>query len=198
MRNIFFRIKNTIQTKKSLFVFLILLALTFVVLGVVASINFSSETLTIDLSNISYVKFLKNESGFASLIIKLSFGLILFITIILCCGYKPFLFPISLMFYCYLVYSQTVVFVSMILIYGFFNCIIFVFLLLIYIIVIVSIFILYVLEISNFCGCVNYFKSIINKNNSNILIYILLIILINIIFCLILIILKSFVLLLIY
>ena len=101
MRNFFYRIQNAVRIKKGLFVFLILLSIILIVLGVVASINFSGGVLVVDLSNIAYVQFLKEECSFFSLILKLSLSLLIFLLIIVLCGYKPYLFPLALLFYGY-------------------------------------------------------------------------------------------------
>lgn len=198
MVKIFNKISSTFRQKKSLFIFLVVFSLVMIVLGVVASINFSGGVLVVDLSNISYIQFLKDECGFASLIFKLFLSLFIFLCVIWGCGKKSFLFPIGILFYGYLVYSQTVIFVSMILIYGFFNCVIFALILFAYIMLIFFLFMLFIMEVSCCCNSTNYFKITINWNNSNILFSLIFILLITILFCIILTILKSFVLLLIY
>ena len=198
MNNFMHKIKNSLNAKRGLFVFLILFSIVLIVLGVIAAINFSGGVLVVDLGNISYIQFLKDECSFVSLLFKLMLSLLIFFSVICVCGSKPYLFPLGLLFYGYLVYSQTVIFMSLILIYGFFNCAIFALLLLIYVFLISFVFILLVIEISCCCNTTNYFKTVINWNNSNFLLYLILIILISLVFCLILSILKSFVLLLVY
>lgn len=198
MVNIFNKIQNCLRQKRGFLIFLILLTIVLIVLGVIASINFSGGVLVVDLSNISYIQFLKEECSFVSLIFKLLLSLLIFMLVIALSGIKPFLLPLGLVFYGYLVYSQTVIFVSMILIYGFFNCVIFALLLLLYVLAICFVFVLFVLEISCHCNTNNYFKTIFNWNNSNVLLYLIFIVLLTLIFCILLTILKSFVLLLIY
>ena len=198
MGNIFEKTKNAMRQKRLLFIFLLILTVVLIILGVIASVNFSGGVLVVDLSNISYIQFLKEECSFVSLIFKLLLSLFIFLLVICLCGIKPYLLPLGILFYGYLIYSQTVIFMSMILIYGFFNCVIFALLLLIYIVVISFVFILFVLEISCFCNSNNYFKSIFNWRNSNVLLYLISVVLLTLIFCIVLNILKSFVLLLVY
>ena len=143
MRNILNSISNSIKQKKGLLICLILFSIFLIVLGVIASINFSGGVLVVDLSNIAYIQFLKDDCSFFSLMLKLFLSLFIFMLIICLCGIKPYLFPLGIMFYGYLVYSQTVIFISMILVYGFFNCVIFALMLLVYIFVIFAIFILF-------------------------------------------------------
>lgn len=198
MNNFLIKIKCLLRQKKGLFIFLILFSIVLVILGVVAAINFSGGVLVVDLSNISYIQFLKDECSFFSLMFKLLLSLVIFMIVIFLCGIKTYFFPLGLLFYGYLVYSQTVIFISMILIYGFFNCVIFALLLLIYIIIVCCVFVLFVSEISCYCNSTNYFKTVFNWRSSNVLLYLILTILITLIFCVILTILKSFVLLLVY
>lgn len=198
MRELISRIQMSIAQKKGLFIFLIFFSVCLIVLGIIAAINFSGKDFVVDLSHISYIKFLKNESGFVSFMFKLFISVLIFMLIVCCCGIKPYLLPVGILFYGYLIYSQVVIFISIIMYYGIFNCIIFAFLLLIYILAISVVFTLLVVEISCHCNSNNYFKTIINWQNSSCLIYFICLLLITFLFCLILTILKSFVLLLMY
>jgi len=198
MRIFINRIKETIFQKKGVLILLVLLSVVAIVLGVIASVNFSGSALGIDLGNIAYVKFLKNDCSFFSMFFRTALSLMIFVLLICVCGIKPFLFPFSVLFYCYLVYSQTVIFMSIILIYGFFNCVIVSLLLLLYILFLIFVFVLLVAEILNKCGCNNYFKTIFNWGGCNLLLYLLMIVALTFLFALILNILKSFVILLVY
>ena len=187
-----------IRQKRVMFVLLLVFTTILVVLGIIASINFSGGVLVVDLSNISYVQFLKDECSFVSLIFKLLLSLFIFLLMICLFGMKTYLLPLCFLFYGYLIYSQTVILMSMILVYGFFNCVIFVLLLLIYVIIISFIFMLIILEISCHGNTNNYLKTLCNWTNSNLWLYLILMVVTTIIFCLVLTILKSFVLLLVY
>ena len=198
MNNIFFSIKENIKIKKGYFALLLILAILSIVLGVFAAINISNGILTLDLENISYIQYLKAEIGFASLIFKLLFSLFLFFVIIYFCNLKTFLLPISILFYMYFIYSQFVVLISLILVYGFFNCIILAILLFLYIILCCFLFLLLCLDLSKHCNCHNYFQLTFNNKSSNVLFYLLSLICLTLIFCIVLTILKSFVILLVY
>lgn len=189
---------DTIKLKKGYFTFLIILTILAISLGVFAGINISGGILVVDLTNIAYIQFLTGDTGFAPMIFKLLFSLFVFFFLIHLCNIKPFLVPLSIIFFMYLVYSQTVVFISVILLYGFFNCIILALLLLIYIMLIIFIFILLCLELNKFCNCNGYFRQTFNFHQSNVLTLSIFLIILTLIFCIILAILKSFVILLVY
>lgn len=198
MNNLLNRIQSAVRLKKGLLIFVLILTLAMIVLGVIAAINFSGGVLVVDLSHISYIQFLKDDCSFISLMFKLLLSLLIFLIIIALCGSKNYLFPLGVLFYCYLVYSQTVIFVSLIMVYGFFNCVIFALFLLIYILLVCSVFVLLTIEISCCGNNSGYFKTLCNWHQSLFIFYLITIILLTFIFCLILTILKSFVLLLVY
>lgn len=189
---------DTLRLKKGYFFFLIILTILSITLGVFAGINISGGILVVDLTNIAYIQFLTGETSFVPMIFKLIFSLFVFFFLIHLCNFKPFLVPLAIIFFAYLVYSQTVVFISIIMLYGFFNCIILSLWLLIYIIITIFIFILLCLELNKFCNCNNYFSQTFNFYNSNVLMLSIILIICTIIFCSILAILKSFVILLVY
>ena len=191
-------IKETLLLKKNYFIFLLIFTILAICLGVFASINISGGILVVDLSNIAYIQFLKDECGFVSMIFKLLFSLLIFFLIIYLCNIKPFLLPISILFYIYLVYSQTVVLISIIIIYGFFNCVILCLLLIFYILIVCFVFMLLCLETNKHCNCHNYFGLTLNFNTSNVLALSILLIVITLLFCVVIAILKSFVILLVY
>lgn len=198
MNKIFGGIFDCLKRKRGYCLILILLSVVAIVLGVVAAVNFGGGIFTIDLSNIAYMRFLKGDSGFASMIFGLLLSLLVFFVVILICHWKPFLVPLGLVFYLYLVYSQAVIFMGIILIYGILNCIILAVLLLVYSVMIWAIFLLILCELLSHVNTVNYFKSCFSTNESKLLIYLIFLIVATLIFSLILTILKNYVILLIF
>lgn len=198
MNNIFSNLFWNLKAKKRLFLLLVLISFVMIVLAVIASINFTDGVFTIDLNNISYIKFLKGECGFVSLFFGMCLSLLIFFLLIWVCGCKPFLFPLSILWFAYFVYSQAVIFVSIIMIYGFFNCVILSLILLIYLLLVIFAFMLILLEIKIQCECGNYFSNCLKLNVCNVLFLLIAMFVVTFAICLIISILKSFVLLLIY
>lgn len=198
MNNVINNIFYVFRQKKKLFIFILILSIIACVLAIIAGVNFSEGVFSVDLNNICYIQYLKGDCGWFGLIFKLILSLLIFIILIVVFASKPVLFPISLIFYLYLIYSQIVVIVSLIVVYGIFNCVILILLLILYNIVLISIFIFLILDINYCCNCGNYFNNIFNYRNSNLLIYLMLILILCLIFSIILIVLKSFVLLLVF
>ena len=197
MRYFFGGIFDCVKRKKGYFCFLIFLSVVAIVLGVIAAINFGS-VLTIDLSHISYIKFLSGNCGFASMLFGLLLSLMVFFCVILLCHWKKFLLPFAVVFYLYLVYSQAVVFMSIILIYGIFNCIILAVLLLAYSIIVWAIFLFLMCEFLCLNKTYSYFKTCFSLKESKVLIYLIFLCLLVVLFSLILTILKNYVILLIF
>ena len=197
MGNVFNSIFYSIKAKKVLFTFLIILSLIAAVLATVSAVNLSGSVLPLDLSNIAFIKFLKGETGFAFLLTGTLVNLLLFYGIIFLFCSKKFLFPLAIVFYLYFVYSQVMIFVSIFLIYGFFNTLVLLLFLLVYYLTTFLILSLIVIYLSNICGA-GYFKCCINKNESNLIFLTILLLAVSLIFCVIITILKSFVILLIY
>jgi len=198
MKSFFNIICFNFKEKKGVFIFLFSLTLITIVLAVFAGINFSDDLFTIDLSNICYIQFLKGECGWFSLIFRFVVSLSIFAILFILFSCKKFLLPISYLFYLYLVYSQVVVIVSLIVIYGILNCLILVLLLILFNIILFTLFLC--LQINLVCNCnsCNYFQNCFNLKNGVVSIYLLFILVLVLIFSLILIILKSFVLLLVF
>ncbi len=197
--NLFFNsILNQIRVRKGLFIVLIISTIVVIVLGVISAINLDGGVLPIDLSNIAFIKYLKGDCGVFFLIFGTILNLLLFYSLILlfCC--KRFLIPFAIIFYLYFVYSQIVIFTSLILLYGFFNTLILILLLLIYILLEIVLLMLFLLFLLNYTDSFGYFKNCFSSNNSNLIILTLALIVISILFCVVLIVLKSFVILLIY
>lgn len=197
--NIFLgRMFEGVKRKKGFLFFLILLSVTAIILGVIASVKFSGGVLVVDLSNIACVEFLKCECSFFSMFFKTILSLIVFMVLICLCGYKAFLMPLAILFYFYLIYSQTVVFISIILIYGFFNCVVFSLLHLIYILSVWFIFVMFIVEIYSMLGASKYFSCVFNFKNCNALLYVCCMVVLTLIFSIVLNILQSSILLLVY
>lgn len=198
MRDLITNLLSPIKAKKIYFIFLILLTIVAVILGVFASLSFTSGFLTIDLGNIAYIKFLKGDTGMVSMIFSTLLSLLLFYCIVWVCHAKSICAPLSIIFYLYLVYSQTIVLVSLVMIYGFFNCIILAMLLLLYILACWFVFILSICHLSCICNEPDYFKCSLNLKQTKFLICLLLLIISTLIFAFIITILKNFIILLVY
>ena len=198
MSKFFYGLLECFKRKKGYFIFLILLSLFAIVLGVVAAINFGGGVFAVDLSNIAYIRFLKGESGFMSMFFGLFLSLFMFFIACLICHWKTWLAPLGIVFYLYLVYSQTIIFISIILIYGFFNCIILSLLLLVYTILIWCLFLICICEISCFSNAYDYFKNVCSPTKCNAIWLLLIMTVLTFIFGSIMLILKNYVVLLIF
>lgn len=198
MNKIFGGLIDCVKRKKGYFIILLLLSLVAIVLGVIAAMNFGGGVFTIDLSNISYMRFLKGECSFVSMMFGLVFSLGVFFGIILICHSKTFLVPLGIVFYLYLVYSQAVIFMSIILIYGILNCIILAVLLLVYSLLVWCLFLVLLCEISYLTNGFEYFKSCFSFKESKVLLLFILIVVLTLLFSLVLTILKNYVILLIF
>ena len=197
MNRIFGGMFDCVKRKKGYFVLLIILSVLAIVLGVIAAVNFD-DTLTIDLAHIAYIKFLAGNCGFASMIFGLLLSLVVFFLVIIICHFKTFLMPLGIVFYLYLVYSQAVIFMSIIIIYGIFNCIILAVLLLVYSLLVWAIFLLIMCETLCLTNSSGYFKSCCSPKESKTIIYLICLIVLTLIFSLVLTILKNYVILLIF
>ena len=196
--NIFFRdLFDCLKQRKSYFIILLFLSLTSIILGVVAAINFSGGLFVVDLSNIAYIRYLKG-GGFMSMIFGLMLSLMVFVFVVIICNKKSFLAPLGLIFYLYLVYSQAVIITSIILIYGILNCLILAIILLIYTCIIWALFILILCEISCLDKKDNYFRCCFSFHKSKVALFLLLMLITTLIYAFILLILKSYVILLIF
>ena len=198
MNHFFFSLINQIRIRKGLFTILIISTIVIIILGVISAINFDGGILPIDLSNIAFIKYLKRDCGVFFLIFGTILNLIIFYSLILIFCSKRFLIPFAIIFYLYFVYSQIVIFTSIILLYGFFNTLILLLLLLIYIILEILLLMTFLLFLLNFTDNYGYFRNCFTFNNSNILLLTISLIIICILFCVVLIVLKSFVILLIF
>ncbi len=198
MRLFFNGLFDCLKRKRGYCIFLVFLSLIAIVLGVIAAINFGSDVFSVDLSNIAYMRFLKDDASFVSMIFGLLLSLLIFFAVIIICHWKSFLLPLGVIFYLYLVYSQTVIFMSIILIYGILNCIILVVLLFVFSLLVWSLFLLIICEIACFVNSHSFFKSCFSFKKSKILTYLIILLIITLLFSLILTILKNYVILLIF
>lgn len=197
MNNIFSSLFYCIKIKKGYFLLLCIITILAIVLGVYAGISFTDGVFAVDLGNIAYIKFLQDESGLFSMIFGLSFSLFIFFALILVFSSKSFLLPLAVIFYTYLVYSQAVVCVSLIMIYGILNCLILLLVLIVYIAIIIILFLLAMMQMACFTNDGCYFKHCFNSKNF-ILWLLIAIVIVCVIFSFLLSILKSFVILLVY
>lgn len=197
MYNVFFNMFNCFRTKKGYFILLILTTILAIVLGVYAGVSFGGGVFAVDLGNIAYVKFLQNNTSLFGMIFSLIFSLFIFFALILLFCSKVFLVPLALMFYLYLVYSQVVVCVSLVMIYGIVNCLILLMVLMVYVCVIVFLFVLGMMHMFCYTNDSFYFKHCITFKNYVLWMFVA-VIATSVIFCFMLSILKSFVILLVY
>ena len=187
---------DCVKRKRGYCLFLITLTIGAIVLGVIAAVNMNGD-LTINLSHIAYIRFLRG-SGFMSMFFGLFLSVLVFFLLILLCNFKYLLMPLSVIFYLYLVYSQTVVFLSIILIYGILNCIILAVFLLIFSILTWLIFLLIMCELSIHCNNSPYLRTCFAPKQSKIIWYLIMITVLIFLFTVTLTILKNYVLLLIF
>lgn len=189
---------ETIKRKKPLFLSLVFLTLLTIVLAVFASVAIDDSIFGISLENVSYINFLRGDTGFFVFVITSILTVGVIYGLILICFCNPYLSVVGVIFYLYFVYSQTVVFVSIILIYGFFNALIILILTFVLLCCEFALFMLIILELANCQHCANYFKTCFDLTQSKLLIYSLILLGIIIVFCLLTTLLKSFVILLVY
>ncbi len=198
MQNFFANIFAPIKQKRGIFICLVIFTIIMLVLGVISGRHLDNGVITIDLSHVPYIKFISKSGGFVSFIFNLLISTAILYIIIVVCFIKPFLVPISLVFYFYFVYSQAVIFINILLIYGFFNALILLVFLLVYMLVLIFFFLLILLELFSLCGSTNYFKTCFNIRNSNLLHITICLCAIILIFAFMLMFLRSYIILLIY
>ncbi len=166
-------------------------------MAVVSAIKLNGSVLPIDLSNIAFIRFLRGDCGFVFLLIGSILNLLLFYFAILLCCCKKFLCPLAYLFYFYYVYSQVMIFTSIILIYGMLNALILLLLLLLFMLAVFALLILTILNLVELpSNC--YFSACFNPRESCIIWIFLVLILLTVFFCVIEGILKSFVILLVF
>jgi len=109
---------------KLLVINLILATIIMIIIAIVSGIKLNKSMFPQDFSNVAYIKFLKGKGGFVSFMFSTLFSNSIFISVIWISSIKPYLIPISFLFYLYYVYTQTVTIISVMLDFGFFNTII--------------------------------------------------------------------------
>lgn len=197
MNNLFSNLFSPFKRNKGFAIFLAIATIVVIVLGIVSAVQFDDSVLIIDLENVTYIRYLKGDSSFGGFLFGTFISVLIFFFIVVICSCKKYLLPLAVVFYLYLVYSQFVIFTCILLIYGFFNTLIFLLFLLVYFLALYVLFILLLLSLTNLCGQTNFFRSCFNRD-SNILILLILFLLLVLAFALILMFLKSYIILLIY
>lgn len=195
MQNFFYQLFEPIRIKKGFFIFLIISTILMSVLGIISAINLVDASLTLDLTHIAYIKFLKSEIKFLTLTLMLLINLSIFYFATLFCSIKPFSFPMAVLLFLYFVYSQMVVLVSIILTYGFFNSLIFIILLLIFDLIL---FFIYILALTKLCTILSSNCTFCDIFCFDVLITFFIIIVLLFVFSLILLFIRNFVILLVY
>lgn len=191
------RLGEKIRRYKGLFIFLILATIIVSIIAVYSAINFETIAITIDIGNVAFVKFLKGETSFLPLIFGMLVIFLVFIGICCVCCIKKILVPLAILVYFYFVYSQMVVLTSLIVIYGFFNTLILIFFLSCFLLIEFALFMLVLLELTSNCDSPYFLKDCFSCNSCLkwlIICWSFLIVL----FCVILALLKSFVILLVF
>lgn len=197
MEKFFSNLFESVRLKKGYFIALILLSLVVIILAVVSAIQLNGSILPIDLSNITFIRFLRGECGFLFLVTGCILNLIVFyLAIVLCCC-KNFLRPLAIVFYLYFVYCQALIFTSIILIYGLLNAFLLLVLLLIYLLGLFVLLMMIILCLFNL-SCDGYFSACFNPHECQLLPLSLAILVLTVAFCVIEFLLKSFVLLLVF
>lgn len=198
MKNFFGGMIERIKEKKGYFLLLIIALIGAIVLAVFASLSISSGSQNLDLGNIAYIRFLRGQSSLVSLMFSLAFNLVLFYFLILMFSSRRFLFPFAVLFFMYFAYCQVLVLIHIIMVFGFFNCILLAIILLLYDLILILLFMIAMLEMANHTQNGNYFKTCFSTNFSKVLFYFYMILIFACIFAIILSILKSFVILLVF
>ncbi len=196
MNRFFVGMFNCIKRKRGYCVFLCILTLGAIVLGLIGAVNMNGE-LTINLNHIAYIRFLRG-SGFMTMFFGLFLSVCVFFLLILLCNCKYWLIPFGVVFYLYLVYSQTVIFLSIILIYGILNCIILAVFLLIFSLLTWFMFLLIMCELALHCNSTPYLKTCFTPRLSKIVWYLAMLVILIFLFTITLTILKNYVLLLVF
>lgn len=189
---------DNIRRRYGYFIFLSIITIAIIVLAVFSAINFDGGVLPIDLSNVPYIRYLKDDCSFFFLIFGNLLTLTIFIGFIIFFSWKKYLLPLSLILYLYFVYSQIVIYVSLILIYGFFNTIILIILLTIFLLIEFLLLLLILISLIDCCGANNFFSLCFNRLHSPISLLLLCLLITTLLFSIILALLRTFVILLVY
>ena len=108
--------------------------------AIMAGIKFNKSSLLISFSNVTIVKFLRGSSGFGGMLFSniLTLSIFAIIIILSCC--KKYTISIGIFFYAYYVYAQTLTLIAFMLEYGIINTLVIAFCMLLC--MLVSIFLL--------------------------------------------------------
>ncbi len=191
-------LKQTVRRKKALFVILLLLTVLTIILAIFAAININNGIFDIDLSNVPYIKFLRGSGGLPVFIFNCFVTIGIIYAVIILTFAKPYTAVIGVIFYLYFVYSQIVIFVSVIMIYGFLNVLLILILILLLLVIEFFVLMLICLELASICNCSGYFKTCFDNSNCKLLLYSLILLAAIFVFCLVTMLLRSFVILLVY
>lgn len=197
MLELFNSLFDCVRRRKGYFIFLLITSIVVIVLAVFSAINFDGGVLPIDLSNIPFIRYLKDDCSFFYLIFGSILSIAIFVALIILFNSRRFLIPFAIIFYLYFVYSQIVIFVSLILIYGFFSTLILIILLTINLIIEFLILLLILTNLLDICDSHDYFKSCFSPRSCILTLFIITLIW-AIIFAIILAILRTYVILLIF
>lgn len=198
MRNLFLSLFDhafsSCKRHKAITIWLIIALLTSVVLGVVAGIQINHSSFPQDFSNVGYVKYLRDNVGFAGFIFTEIFTIVVFVAIsmLTCC--KVWCCFIGVLFFMYFCYAQTVTIVSITMEFGFFNTVILLIVLVVVSLVYFYLFLLVIVECFDCIGMPNYFSGCVCTILPLIIAF-LLVALFNAIFLMVL---KNFVFVLVY
>jgi len=112
---------DPIKKHRTFVIFMIILIGVCIFCAVLSGIKFSNNSLVINFSNVSIVKFLRNSSGFGGMLFTNIFSISIFCVIIICSCCKKYTISIGIFFYLYYVYSQVLTLIAFILEYGIIN-----------------------------------------------------------------------------
>lgn len=198
MRKLFSLCRDSIRQRKLLFIITIIIIVLVVVLAIFSAVNFDNGVLPISLSNIAYMRYLRGESGVAYFIFSTILSIAIFYIIMVVCCFKRCFVLFAFVFYFYFIFSQIVIFVSVIMLYGFFSTLILLILLLFYLFVVFTLLLLILLQLLNFSNTSFYFKNCFGRKDSYIMVLTIVLLVFLIVFCIVMMLLKSFIILLIF
>ena len=188
---------SPIKRNKGFFVVMLIATISVIVLAIFSAVNFDGGVLVLDFKNVTYIKYLKGDSGLMSFIFMTILMVAVFYALILLCCSKKFLLPFAILFYLYYVYAQIVYLVSLLLLYGFLNVLILFLFLIVYLVAEILLLLILLLSLLAISGDSTYFKTCFSPTN-NILLTSIALLLLVLAFCIILMLLKTFVLILIF
>ena len=193
-----FNIGEKIKQQKIYFTFLILTTIAVIVFAVYSAVMMSGGLFALDISEVVYLQFLKKQNSFVSLLFGSLLAVAVIVALMVVCHIKKWLVPLALIFFLYYIYSQTVILISLIMIYGFLNVLILFIFYTVFLLCEFAILILIMLELWTLSGRDRYFSVCFSSSESSMVLYLMILSLLVFIFCLVLVILRKFVILLLY